>query len=110
MDCVRASCRNVKGSVKKLSYMIPLVKGKDVSVALKNLLLSKKTTSIYFKKILLSAMANAENKGYSINSLIVKNVIVDKSYCLKRIIPRSKGRYGRKRKEYSNVRFILMEH
>ena len=107
MNNVHASSKSVKGSIKKLSLFVSLIKKKNAIIAVKELTLSKKTTSLPIKKILLSAISNANNKGFNIRSLIVDNVIINKSFVLKRGMARARGRYGRILKHYSSVTIYL---
>jgi large subunit ribosomal protein L22 len=66
--------------------------------------------SFILKKLLDSAIANAKQKKYvDIDSLFVKNVIVDGGPMLKRFLPRAMGRATKIRKRLSHITIVLDE-
>merc|ERR1711881_63642 len=80
------------------------MKGLNIQKALDTLSFSKKKCAFFIKKILNSAIANAEhNDGKDIDELIIKNIIVDEAPSLKRIKARAKGKANRIIKRNSHI-------
>jgi large subunit ribosomal protein L22 len=97
-------------SPRKLALVTGLIRYKQVNEALANLTFSKKRIALDVKKVLLSAIANAENnKGLDIDQLYVSHVSVGKALVMKRVQPRARGRATRIEKPYSNIRIIVKE-
>ena len=72
------------------------IRGKGVEDALDILTFSTKKGAAIVKKVLESAIANAEhNEGADVDELKVKTIFVDEGVSLKRIKPRAKGRADR---------------
>lgn len=98
----------LRGSAQKLNLLARMIRGKKVSIALDELTLSPKKMSVDVKKVLMSAIANAENNhGLDIDQLIVKEATVGKALVMKRFMARAKGRVGRIRKPFSKLRIIV---
>lgn len=98
----------LRGSAQKLNLLARMIRGKKVSIALDELTLSPKKLSVDVKKVLMSAIANAENNhGLDIDQLIVKEATVGKALVMKRFMARAKGRVGRIRKPFSKLRIIV---
>lgn len=98
----------LRGSAQKLNLLAKMIRGKKVSIALDELTLSPKKLSGDVKKVLMSAIANAENNhGLDIDQLIVKEATVGKALVMKRFMARAKGRVGRIRKPFSKLRIIV---
>ena len=92
----RASLRGVRLSAQKGRLVADLVRGKPVGQALNILAFCPKKGAEIIKKVLESAIANAEhNNGADIDELKVTSIYVDKGIVLKRIRARAKGRAGR---------------
>ena len=93
---VSAILRGVRISPQKARLVADLVRGKKVDNALNILTFSPKKGAEIIKKVVESAIANAENNnGADINELKVKTISVDKGMVLKRIRARAKGRAGK---------------
>ena len=72
------------------------IRGKSVEEALDILAFSPKKAAVLVKKVLNSAIANAEhNEGADIDELKVSTIFVDEGLTMKRIRPRAKGRADR---------------
>ena len=72
------------------------IRGKRVDEALNTLIYSPKIAALLVKKVLNSAIANAEsNNGLDIDELMISTVFVDEGMTMKRIKPRAKGRADR---------------
>jgi len=93
---VSAILRGVRISPQKARLVADLVRGKKVDNALNILTFSPKKGAEIIKKVVESAIANAENNnGADIDELKVKTISVDKGMVLKRIRARAKGRDGK---------------
>ena len=92
----QASLRGVRLSAQKGRLVADLVRGKPVDQALNILTFSPKKAAKIVKKVLESAIANAEhNDGADIDELLVKTIYVEKGMVLKRFTARAKGRGNR---------------
>ena len=92
----RAKLRYSKMSAQKGRLVADQIRGMQVEKALELLTFSKKKGASIMKKLLDSAIANAENNdGADIDDLFVKTVFVDEGPTMKRIRPRAKGRAAR---------------
>jgi len=92
----RAVLRGVRLSVDKGRLVADLIRGKKVDQALNTLTFTQKKAAGIIKKVLESAIANAEhNEGADIDALSVKRVFVDQGPVLKRFTARAKGRGNR---------------
>jgi large subunit ribosomal protein L22 len=93
---VSAILRGVRISPQKARLVANQVRGKKVDNALNILTFSPKKGAELIKKVVESAIANAENNnGADIDELKVKTITVDKGMVLKRIRARAKGRAGK---------------
>ncbi|MBU2706580.1 50S ribosomal protein L22 [Zooshikella marina] len=93
---VAAKHKGANISAQKARLVADQIRGKSVDEALNILAFSPKKAAMLFKKVLESAVANAEhNEGADIDELKVSTVFVDEGTTLKRIRPRAKGRADR---------------
>lgn len=91
-----ARLRGARISAQKARLVIDQIRGLPVEKALNELTFSTKKAAGIVKKILESAIANAEhNNGADIDELRVNEAYVDEATTLKRIRPRAKGRADR---------------
>jgi large subunit ribosomal protein L22 len=87
-----------------------LVRGKKVDHALNILNFTPKKGAEVIKKVVESAIANAEhNNGADIDELKVTSIYVDKGIVLKRIRPRAKGRAGRINKRTCHITVVVAQ-
>ncbi len=101
---VQAKLRYSRISPQKCRLVADQVRGLPVDKALEILEFSSKKSAAILKKILESAIANAEhNEGADIDDLTVTRVMVDQGPTLKRIRPRAKGRANRILKRTSHI-------
>jgi len=92
----KASLRGVRLSDQKGRLVADMIRGKPVGQALNILAFSPKKGATILKKVLESAIANAEhNDGADIDALKVKIIYVEKGAVLKRFTARAKGRGNR---------------
>jgi large subunit ribosomal protein L22 len=93
---VSAILRGTRLSAQKARLVADLVRGKPVDQALNILTFSPQKAAFTIKKVLESAIANAEhNEGADIDELKVKTIYVDQGPALKRFTARAKGRGNR---------------
>ena len=106
----KAELRNVRISPIKLNLVAALIRGLKVDKALANLTFSKKRISNDVKKLLESAVANAENNhSLDVDKLVVKEAYVGKGVVMKRFHARARGRGAKIIKPYSHLTIILSE-
>jgi large subunit ribosomal protein L22 len=93
---VAAKLKGARISAQKARLVANQIRGKSVEEALEILVFSPKKAASLMKKVLDSAIANAEhNEGADIDELKVSTVFVDEGVTMKRIKPRAKGRADR---------------
>jgi large subunit ribosomal protein L22 len=93
---VAAKLKGANISAQKARLVADQIRGKDVEEALELLSFSTKKAAGLVKKVLNSAIANAEhNEGADIDELKVSTIFVDEGLTMKRIRPRAKGRADR---------------
>jgi large subunit ribosomal protein L22 len=99
-----AVARMLRTSPQKLNLVAGLIRGKKVEKALADLTFSKRRIAGDVKKVLQSAIANAENNhGLDVDSLIVAEAWVGKNLVMKRGRPRARGRFGKIMKPFSEI-------
>ena len=93
---VSAKLSTARLSAQKARLVADQIRGKGVEEALELLTYSPKKGAAIIKKVLNSAIANAEhNEGVDIDELKVSTIFVDEAMTMKRIRPRAKGRADR---------------
>lgn len=101
---VTAKLRYAAISAQKTRLVADLVRKKNVSNALNILQFTEKKAAEKIRKLLSSAVANAEhNFGADIDELTISKIMVDEAPTLKRISPRAKGRANRISKRQCHV-------
>ena len=107
---VNAQHKNARISAQKARLVADLIRGKDVAQALNILAFSPKKGAELIKKVLESAIANAEhNEGADIDTLKVATIMVDEGPSMKRIRPRAKGRADRILKRTSHITVVVSD-
>lgn len=105
-----AKAKMIRTSPQKLSLVVASITGKKVEKALAELEFSKKRVAHEVKKVLTSAIANAENNhNLDVDQLVVSEATVGKALIMKRFRARAKGRAARILKPFSNLRIIVKE-
>ena len=105
-----AMARLLRISPQKLNLVAEMIRGMRAEDALNQLQFSKKAIARDVKKVLMSAVANAENNhGLDVDSLVVAEASVGKSLIMKRFKPRARGRAGRIEKPFSRIRIVVEE-
>ncbi len=106
----KAHARFVRVSDTKARIVLEQIKGKDVRTALGILEYSPRYAASVIKKVLKSAIANAENnQGMDTSKLFVQEVFANQGPTMKRIQPRAQGRAYRILKKSSHISIILNE-
>ncbi len=97
-------------SPQKARLVADQIRGKSVDQALELLTFSNKKAAELVKKVLESAIANAEhNEGADIDDLRVAKIFVDEGPVMKRIMPRAKGRADRILKRSSPITVVVAD-
>ncbi len=105
-----AMLRLARVSPQKLNLVAASIRGKKVSEALADLSFSRKRIAGQVKKLLESAVANAENNhGLDVDSLVVAKAHVGKAMVMKRWTARARGRSSRINKPFSNLTIVVRE-
>jgi large subunit ribosomal protein L22 len=106
----KAVLRNLRVSPQKLNLVAQMIRGQRADKALATLAFSKRRIARDVKKLLESAIANAENNHQlDVDRLFVKEAFVGKSITMKRFRPRARGRVGRIEKPFSHITVIVRE-
>ena len=97
-------------SVQKACFVLDAIRGKDVQTALGILTYNPRYASSVIKKLLESAIANAENNnGMNAENLYVAACFANKGPTMKRVKPRAQGRAYRIEKRMSHITVVLDE-
>src|SRR5215213_8711662 len=100
----------IRGSAQKLNLVAGLIRGRKAEDALNILSFSKKAMAVDVRKVLASAIANAENNhNLDVDALVVAEASVGKSISMKRFATRARGRSSRTVKPFSQIRVIVRE-
>jgi large subunit ribosomal protein L22 len=100
----------IRGSAQKLNLVAALIRNKPVGQALNILTFSKKAMAVDARKVLASAIANAENNhNLDVDALIVSEASVGKSITMKRFATRGRGKSTRILKPFSKLRIVVRE-
>lgn len=106
----QAHSRFVRTSPQKLNLLAQQIRGLSADAALAALTFSKRRAAVDVKKLLQSAVANAENNHQlDVDRLYVKEATVGKTVVLKRFRARARGRVGKIRKPVSNLTITVRE-
>ena len=108
MEQVKAKLSRLPVSGFKVGLIADQIRGKQVGEALEILKFSKKASAKNVKKLLDSAIANAEhNKGLDVDNLFISKITVDEALLFKRIQARARGRADRIQKRNCHVNITL---
>ncbi len=100
----------IRGSAQKLNLVAGLIRGRKVGDAMNILAFSKKAMAIDARKVLASAIANAENNhNLDVDALVVSEASVGKSITMKRFATRGRGKSTRILKPFSRLRIVVRE-
>jgi large subunit ribosomal protein L22 len=105
-----AKAATIRVSPRKLGIVAGLIRGKNADAALAELTFSHRRIARDVKKVLQSAIANAENNHQlDVDKLYVAEVSVGKALVMKRFHARARGRGARIVKPFSNLTLIVRE-
>ncbi|MDE2302359.1 MAG: 50S ribosomal protein L22 [Sphingomonadales bacterium] len=100
----------IRGSAQKLNLVAALIRGRPAEEALNILAFSKKAMARDARKVLASAIANAENNhNLDVDALVVSEASVGKAMVLKRFATRGRGKSTRILKPFSRLRIVVTE-
>ena len=100
----------IRGSAQKLNLVAGLIRGRSASDAMNILAFSKKAMAVDARKVLASAIANAENNhNLDVDALVVAEASVGKSITMKRFATRGRGKSTRILKPFSRLRIVVRE-
>ena len=101
---VKSIHRGARISAQKTRLVADQIRGLPVDKALNVLTFSPKKAAGIVKKVVLSAIANAEhNEGADIDELKIKTIYIDKAASLKRFTARAKGRGNKIEKQSCHI-------
>lgn len=107
---VRAHARYIRMSPRKVRLVVDLVRGKDVVPAIQQLTFTNKAASLPVKKVIESAVANAEhNNKLQRDNLFISQIMVNQGPTLQRWLPRAFGRATPLRKRSCHISVVLDE-
>ncbi|MCB9084666.1 MAG: 50S ribosomal protein L22 [Bdellovibrionaceae bacterium] len=107
---VKASLRYARVGAQKARLVADEIRGMDVNDAIRTLAFMKQKTAGLLKKLVESAVANAEQKQViDVDNLYVKTVYVDEGPTMKRYRPRAQGRAFPVKKKLSHINLVLDE-
>ncbi|AGX86514.1 50S ribosomal protein L22 [Candidatus Symbiobacter mobilis] len=107
-DLVRASLRGVRLSAQKGRLVADMIRGKPIAQAMDILRFTPKKAAQIIRKVLESAIANAEfGEGWDIDTLCVHTIHVEQGTSLRRFTARAKGRGNQIRKPTCHVYLAL---
>jgi len=105
-----AYAKHLRTSPQKLNLVAQSIRGKDCETALASLQFSRRRIAGEVRKVLESAIANAENNHQlDVDRLYVAEATVGRDLVMKRWRARARGRVGRIVKPFSNLRVVLRE-
>ncbi len=105
-----AYAKHLRTSPQKLNLVAQTIRGKNCEAALAELEFSRRRIAVKVRKLLESAIANAENNHQlDVDRLYVAEATVGKTLVMKRWRARARGRVGRIQKPFSNMRLIVRE-
>ena len=100
----------IRGSAQKLNLVAAMIRGKRAGEAMSILQFSPKAMAVDVRKVLASAIANAENNhNLDVDALVIKEASVGKSISMKRFATRARGRSTRIVKPFSRLRIVVRE-
>ena len=106
----KAVGRNIRTSPRKLNLVAQTIRGKRAEAALAELTFSPRRVAVDVKKVLESAIANAENNhDLDVDDLVVTEASVGKNMILKRFHARARGRGASIEKPFSQITIVVEE-
>ena len=107
---VKATAKYMRISAQKVRKIVGAIKGKSAEAGINALKFMPQKSAGLVEKILHSAIANADqNAKMDVDSLVIKNIIVNEGPTLKRFRARARGRASRILKRTSHITVIVSE-
>ncbi len=106
---MRAKLRYLRVSARKSRLVVDLVRGKSVDEAINILTFTSRAASEPVRKLIESAISNAEEQEANVDRLYVSEIFVDEGPTLRRFRPRAMGRATRINKRTSHITCVLAE-
>ncbi|MDO9264381.1 MAG: 50S ribosomal protein L22 [Desulfosalsimonadaceae bacterium] len=107
---VKATAKYMRISAQKVRKIVGAIKGKPAEAGINALKFMPQKSAGLVEKILRSAIANADqNAKMDVDSLVIKNIIVNEGPTLKRFRARARGRASRILKRTSHITVIVSE-
>ena len=107
---VKAKLKYARVNAYRTRLVADLVRGMDVNEAIRTLTFMKRKSAGMIKKLIESAVANAEQKQViDVDNLFVKTISVDQGPSFKRFLPRAQGRATQILKKQSHINLVLDE-
>jgi large subunit ribosomal protein L22 len=109
-DAAKAKATSVRSSARKLNLVAASIRGKSAAQALTQLAFEPRRVSNEVRKVLQSAIANAENNhSLDVDKLYVAEAYVGRSFVMKRFMARGRGKSAGIEKPFSNLTIIVRE-
>ncbi|MBI5164492.1 MAG: 50S ribosomal protein L22 [Magnetospirillum sp.] len=106
----KAFAATIRTSPRKLNLVAESIRGLKADSALNQLTFSKRRIAVEVRKVLQSAIANAENNHQlDVDRLYVAEAFVGRAMVMKRFAARARGRASRIEKPFSNLTVIVRE-
>jgi large subunit ribosomal protein L22 len=105
-----AYARAMRVSARKLNLVAQMIRGLPAAAALNELTFSRRRIALDVKKVLQSAIANAENNHQlDVDRLVVSEASVGRAFTVKRFHARGRGRSSQVEKMFANLRVVVRE-
>lgn len=105
---VKAVAKYIRISPQKVRMLIDSIKGKPVEIGLDKVMFMPQKSAKMLEKVIRSAVANADqNHNIDVDSLVIRNIVVDQGPMLKRFQARARGRGTRILKRTSHITVTL---
>ncbi|MCP4503468.1 MAG: 50S ribosomal protein L22 [Deltaproteobacteria bacterium] len=101
--------RGLRMSARKIRVVANIIRGLSVDDAVTSLAMQRRRAAEPLRKVLESAVANADQRNMDVDSLIVSEVQIDKGAIQRRFMPRAQGRATRIRKQTAHITIKLSE-
>ena len=109
-DCAMAKASAIRTSARKLNLVATSIRGMSASAAMTSLRFEKRRVAQDVKKVLQSAIANAENNhSLDVDRLYVAEAFVGRAFVMKRFHPRGRGKSAGIEKPFSNLTIIVRQ-
>lgn len=106
----KATAKTVRTSPRKARLVVDLIRGKEIGEAISILKFTPNKSARYIEKVLMSAVANAENNyDLDVENLVVSEAFVNEGPTMKRFRPRAKGSASPINKRTSHITVVVSE-